>query len=94
MSVKYHSNQDRTNLFIATNAFRSTNHKVEAADLVEVIIEADSTEAQETTDQGKCTKEPAAIVEMNVKYHSSQRRTDLFIATNASLIIEKIKTRF
>ena len=93
MSVKYHSNQDRTSLFIATNAFRSTNHKVEAADLVEV-IEVGSTEAQEMTDQGKCTKQPAATVEMSVKYHSSQKRTDLFIATNASQIIEKIKTRF
>jgi len=97
MNVKYHSNQDRTSLFIATNVFRSTNHKAEAADLVEateVVTEADSTEAQETTDQGKCTKQPAATVEMNVKYHSSQKRTDLFIARNASQIIEGIKTRF
>ena len=94
MNVKYHSNQDRTSLFIATNVFRSTNHKVEAADLVEVIIEVGSTEAQETTDQGKCTKQPAATVEMNVKYHSSQKRTDLFIARNASQIIEGIKTQF
>jgi hypothetical protein len=93
MSVKCHSNQDKTSLFIATNAFRSTNHKVEAADLVEV-IEVDLTEAQETIDQGKCTKQPAATVEMSVKCHSSQKRTDLFIATNASQIIEKIKTRF
>ncbi len=93
MSVKYHSNQDRTSLFTATNAFRSTNHKAEAVDLVEV-IEVGSTEAQETTDQGKCTKQPAATVEMNVKYHSNQRRTDLFIARNASQIIEGIKTRF
>ena len=94
MSVKYHSSQDRRGLFIATNVFRSTNHKVEAADLVEVIIEVGSTEAQETTDQGKCTKQPAATVEMNVKYHSSQNRTTLFIARNASQIIEGIKTRF
>ena len=98
MNVKYHSSQDRTSLFIATNVFRSTSHKAEAVDLVEV-IEADSTEAQETTDQettdqGKCTKQPAATVEMNVKYHSSQKRTDLFIARNASQIIEGIKTRF
>ncbi|MDP6587431.1 MAG: hypothetical protein QF535_22480, partial [Anaerolineales bacterium] len=96
MSVKYHSNQDRTSLFIATNAFRSTNHKAEEVDLVEV-IEVGSTEAQEMTemtDQGKCTKQPAATVEMSAKCHSSQKRTDLYIATNASQIIEKIKTRF
>ena len=94
MNVKYHSNQDRTSLFIATNVFRSTNHKVEAADLVEVIIEVGSTEAQETTDHEKCTKQHVATVEMNVKYHSSQKKTDLFIARNASQIIEGIKTRF
>jgi len=28
-----------------------------------------------------------------VNYHSSQKRTDLFIARNASQIIEEIKTR-
>ena len=93
MNVKYHSNQDRTSLFIATNVFRSTNHKVEAADLVEV-IEVGSTEAQETTDHEKCTKQHVATVEMNAKYHSSQKKTDLFIARNASQIIEGIKTRF
>jgi len=97
MNVKYHSNQDRTSLFIVTNAFRSTNHKAEAADLVEVIevgTEADSTEAQETTDHEKCTKQHVLTVATSVKYHSSQRRTDLFIATNVSQIIEEIKTRF
>jgi hypothetical protein len=29
-------------------------------------------------------------VEMNVKYHSSQKRTDLFIAQNVSKSINKI----
>ena len=91
-NVKYHSSQDKTSLFIVTNAFRSTNPKAEAADLVEV-IEVGSTEAQETTDHEKCTKQHVATVEMNVKYHSSQKRTDLFIARNASQIIEEIKAR-
>ena len=95
-NVKYHSSQEETSLFIVMNAFRSTNHKAEAADLAEVtevVTEADSTEAQETTDHEKCTKQPAATVATSVKYHSSQRRTDLFIARNASQIIEEIKAR-
>jgi len=91
-NVKYHSSQEETSLFIVTNAFRSTNHKAEAADLAEV-TEADSTEVQETTDHEKCTKQHVATVATNVKYHSSQRRTDLFIARNASQIIEEIKAR-
>jgi len=95
-NVKYHSSQEETSLFIVTNAFRSTNHKAEAADLAEmteVVTEADSTEVQETTDHEKCTKQHVATVATSVKYHSSQRRTDLFIARNASQIIEEIKAR-
>ena len=95
-NVKYHSSQDKTSLFIVTNAFRSTNHKAEAADLAEmteVVTEADSTEVQETTDHEKCTKQPVATVATSVKYHSSQKRTDLFIVRNASQIIEEIKAR-
>ena len=95
-NVKYHSSQEETSLLIVTNAFRSTNHKAEAADLAEmteVVTEADSTEVQETTDHEKCTKQHVATVATNVKYHSSQRRTDLFIVRNASQIIEDIKAR-
>jgi len=95
-NVKYHSSQEETSLFIVTNAFRSTNHKAEAADLAEmteVVTEADSTEVQETTDHEKCTKQHVVTVATNVKYHSSQRRTDLFIVRNASQIIEEIKAR-
>jgi len=95
-NVKYHSSQEETSLFIVTNAFRSTNHKAEAADLAEmteVVTEADSTEVQETTDHEKCTKQHVVTVATNVKYHSSQKRTDLFIVRNASQIIEEIKAR-
>jgi ribonuclease HI len=95
-NVKYHSSQEETSLFIVTNAFRSTNHKAEAADLaeaIEVVTEAVTTEVQETTDHEKCTKQHVATVATSVKYHSSQRRTDLFIARNASQIIEEIKAR-
>jgi UDP-N-acetyl-D-mannosaminuronate dehydrogenase len=96
-NVKYHSSQEETSLFIVTNAFRSTNHKAEAADLAEmteVVTEAAvTTEVQETTDHEKCTKQHVVTVATNVKYHSSQRRTDLFIVRNASQIIEEIKAR-
>ena len=95
-NVKYHSSQEETSLFIVTNAFRSTNHKAEAADLAEateVVTEAVTTEVQETTDHEKCTKQHVATVATSVKYHSSQKRTDLFIARNASQIIEEIKAR-
>jgi len=96
-NAKYHSSQEETSLFIVTNAFRSTNHKVEAADLAEateVVTEAAvTTEVQETTDHEKCTKQHVATVATSVKYHSSQKRTDLFIARNASQIIEEIKAR-
>jgi N-acetylglucosamine kinase-like BadF-type ATPase len=95
-NVKYHLSQDKTSLFIVTNAFRSTNHKAEAADLAEmteVVTEADSTEVQETTDHEKCTKQHVATVATNVKYHSSQKKTDLFIARTASKTIKEVKTR-
>jgi hypothetical protein len=36
------------------------------------------------SDQGKCTKQPAQIVVQNVKYHSSQKKTDQYIAGNVS----------
>jgi hypothetical protein len=35
-------------------------------------------------DQEKCLPQHAVTVEMNVKYHSSQKTTDLFIAENVS----------
>jgi len=96
MNVKYHLSQDKTSLFIVTNAFRSTNHKAEAADLaevIEVVTEAGSTEVQETTDHEKCTRQHVATVATNVKYHSSQKRTDLFIARTVSKTIKEVKTR-
>ena len=36
----------------------------------------------------KCTPQHVVTVEMNVKYHSNQKKTDLFIAENASKIID------
>ena len=98
MNVKYHSSQKRTGLFIAQNVSKSINHKnvVVALDLTEdrVMVEMIEVpilvEVQETIDQEKCLPQPVVTVEMNVKYHSSQKTTDLFIAQNVSKSINKI----
>jgi len=48
----------------------------------------------EMIDHEKCLMQNAVTVEMIVKYHSSQKTTDLFIAENVSKITNKIKNRF
>jgi len=108
MNVKYHSSQKRTDLFIAMNVSKITNHNnvVAALDLAEdrVMVEdlgmvemteiPGLVEVQEETDQEKCLPQPVVTVGMNVKYHSSQKRTDLFIAMNVSKITNKISKLF
>ena len=49
---------------------------------------------EETIDHEKCLMQNAEIVEMIVKYHSNQKKTDLFIAMNASKNIETISKLF
>jgi hypothetical protein len=95
MIVKYHSNQKKTDLFIAENASKNTNLNQEetVGDLEEdlavmVEIETVGDLVEETIDHEKCSTQNAATVEMIVKYHSNQKKTDLFIAENASKITE------
>jgi len=57
------------------------------ADMVEDPV-ADMVE--ETIGHEKCSMQNAEIVEMIVKYHSNQEKTDLFIAMNVSEITDKI----
>ena len=104
MNVKSHSNQKKTDLFIAENVSKIINHNnvVVALDLAEdrvlvedrVMIEMTEVpglvEVQETTDQEKCLPQLVVTAEMNVKSHSNQKKTDLFIAENVSKIINKI----
>jgi len=45
-------------------------------------------------DQEKCSPQHVVTVEMNVKYHSSQKTTDLFIAENVSKITDKASKLF
>src|SRR3989338_6218269 len=51
-------------------------------------------DSAETIDQEKCLPQPVVTVEMNVRYHSSQKTTDLFIAENVSKITDKISKLF
>jgi hypothetical protein len=80
--VKYHSNQNKIDPYIAENASKITNqnHEIEI-DLVEDKVED---LVEEMKDHEKCMTQNAEIVEMIVKYHSNQRKTDLYIAENVS----------
>ncbi len=42
----------------------------------------------------KCLPQPAVTVEMSAKYHSNQKKTDLFIAENVSKITDRIYKLF
>ena len=64
---------------------------------VRVMVEDQATEVPglvETIDQEKCSPQHVVTVEMNVKYHSSQKTTDLFIAENVSKITDKASKLF
>jgi hypothetical protein len=96
MILKYHSNQNKTDPYIAENASKIINQSHDkVVDLVEdqvEMIEADL--VIEMTDHEKCLTQNAETVEMIVKYHSDQRKTDLFIAENASKITDNISKLF
>ena len=49
---------------------------------------------EETIDHEKCLMQNAEIVEMIAKYHSNQKKIDLFIVMNASKNIETISKLF
>ena len=96
--VKFHLNQDKTNLSIVTNVFKIINLPDQAVDLVAEIdvpdMVAEMTEVEDLReDHEKCTKQPVQIVEMNVRYHSNQKMQDLFIVTNVSKNINRINTQ-
>ncbi len=96
MIVKYHSNQKKTDLYIAKSASKNTNQShVVVPDLAEdrIMVEvAEMTEVPDlvdaTTDQERCLMQNVGTVEMIVKYHSNQKKTDLYIAENASKTID------
>jgi hypothetical protein len=99
--VKYHSNQKKIDLFIAENASKITNQNQEVAvvDLVAdqavdlAVIEALDL-VEETIDHEKCSIQNVETVETIVKYHSNQKKIDLFIAENASKITDNTSELF
>jgi len=100
MIVKYHSSQKMTDLFIAESASKITNQNQDLAvvDLEDQVAMVVVTEAldlvEETTDHVKCLTQNAETVEMIVKCHSNQKKTDLFIAEIASKTTNKIRKSF
>ena len=99
MIVKYHSSQKTTDLFIAENVSKITNQNqdlvVEDLEDLVVMVEIEALDlVGEMIDHEKCLMQNAETVEMIVKYHSSQKTTDLFIAENVSKITNNIKKSF
>ena len=102
MIVKCHSSQKKTDLFIAENASRTTSQLQEQAEGIDsedpaamVVVATEALDlVDETADHAKCSMQNAETVEMIVRYHSSQKKTDLFIAENASRTTNKVKNRF
>ena len=97
-NAKFHSSQDRTNQYTATNVFQSINQKAEEAQVVED-LEAEvaaevATEEALTEDHEKCTKRLVEIVVKIVKFHSSQNRTSQSTAANAFKVIKEIKNNY
>ena len=89
-NVRCHLSPKKTDLFIAGNASKITSLSQDkaAADLAETEV-LDLVE--ETTDPAKCSTQNVATVETIVRYHSNQKKTDLFIAKNASKTTNNIR---
>ena len=87
-NVKYHSSQNKTNQSTAENVFRSINHRTEEAQVVEDLEAEVKAEEALTEDREKCTKLLVETVATNVKYHSSQNKTNQSTAQNVFRSIE------
>ena len=92
MIVKYHSNQNKIDPYIAENASKITNqnHEIE----IDLVEDKGEDLVEEMKDHEKCMTQNAEIVEMIVKYHSNQKKTDLYIAENASKITDNTNKLF
>ena len=90
--VKYHSNQNKTDPYTAENASKITNqnHEIE----IDLVEDKGEDLVEEMKDHEKCMTQNAEIVEMIVKYHSNQRKTDLYIAENVSKITDNTNKLF
>jgi hypothetical protein len=92
MIVKYHSNQNKIDPYIAENASKITNqnHEIE----IDLVEDKGEDLVEEMKDHERCMTQNAEIVEMIVKYHSNQKKTDLYIAENASKITDNTNKLF
>jgi uncharacterized membrane protein len=90
--VKYHFNQKKTDPYIAENVSKITNQHQE----IETDLVADKVEdlVEEMIDHVKCMMQNAVIVEMIVKYHFNQKKTDLYIAETVSKITDNTNKLF
>ena len=87
-NAKFHSSQNKTNQSTAQNAFRNINHRTEEAQVVEDLEAEVKAEEALTEDREKCTKLLVETVATNVKYHSSQNKTNQSTAQNVFRSIE------
>jgi len=92
MIVKYRSNQNKIDPYIAENASKITNqnHEIE----IDLVEDKGEDLVEEMKDHERCMTQNAEIVEMIVKYHSNQKKTDLYIAENASKITDNTNKLF
>jgi uncharacterized membrane protein len=90
--VKYHFNQKKIDPYIAENVSKITNQHQE----IETDLVADKVEdlVEEMIDHVKCMMQNAVIVEMIVKYHFNQKKTDLYIAETVSKITDNTNKLF
>jgi len=92
-NAKFHLSQDRTNQSTVTNVFQSINQHLEEVQVAEELVAAEvaaevATEEALTEDHEKCTKRLVETVATNVKYHSSQNKTNQSTAQNVFRSIE------
>jgi hypothetical protein len=65
----------------------------EAAETAVAIVVAEEETSDRTTAQENCTRQPAQTVDRRQKSHSSQQKTDLFTAENASRSTDQRDTK-
>ena len=91
--IPFKPKEDRP-VYCRENFQKNKNQKkVVVVGLAEVIEVLGLVEVQGILDVEKCSKQLAVTVEMNVKYHSSQKRTDQFIAKNVFKVTEKLENK-
>jgi hypothetical protein len=90
--VKYHFNQKKIDPYIAENVSKITNqnHEIE----IDLVEDKGEDLVEETIDHERCMTQNAEIVEMIVKYHFNQKKTDLYIAENVSKITDNTNKLF